>query len=133
MAIDRRGKESVMTHVFLKTIALGLSLGLAATAASAHPRLEASNPAPGAMLKAAPKDIRLNFSEELVASFTGLELKNAAGKNVPTGKVMFVPGDSRKIIVPIGARLTAGAYTVSWHAVSVDTHRVAGKFSFRLR
>ncbi len=114
----------------LSTIVLGLSL--AASAASAHPRLETSNPAPGAMLKIAPKDIRLNFSEELVANFTGLQLKNAAGKNIATGKVTLAPGDSRKIIVPIGARLMPGAYTVSWHAVSVDTHRVTGSFGFKV-
>ena len=110
-----------------------LGLGLAASAANAHPRLQVSNPAPGAVLKTAPKDIRLNFSEELVAAFTGLELKNAAGKSIPTGKTAFVPGDSSKIVVPIGARLTPGTYNVAWHAVSVDTHRVTGSFSFKLR
>lgn len=122
----------MITRILRRTAVLTISLGLAATAASAHPRLEASNPAPGAALKTAPKDIRLNFSEELIAAFSGLEIKTAMGKAVPTGKVMFAPGDSRKIIIPIAARLTPGAYTVSWHAVSVDTHRVTGSFGFKV-
>lgn len=117
--------------IILVTAALGL--GLAATAANAHPRLQASNPAPGAVLTTAPKDIRLNFSEDLVAPFTGLTLKNAAGKSIPTGKIAFLRGDTSKIVVPIGARLTPGTYNVAWHAVSVDTHRVTGSFSFKLR
>lgn len=107
-------------------------LGLGATAAAAHPRLQTSNPAPGAKLNAAPKEIRMTFSEELVAPFTGLELKTASGKPIPTGKLAFVAGDSRKIAVPIAARLAAGTYTVAWHAVSVDTHRVSGSYAFKV-
>jgi len=105
---------------------------LGTTAASAHPRLQNSNPVAGATLKTAPKDIRLSFNEGLVPSFTGLELKNASGKPVPTGKAALVAGDSKKIVVPIGTRLAAGTYNVAWHAVSVDTHRVSGSYSFKV-
>lgn len=117
-----------------RTIAILLTaaLGLGATAATAHPRLQTSNPVPGATLKVAPKDIRLSFSEELVPSFTGLELKTAAGKSIPTGKATLVTGDNRKIVVPISARLAPGTYNVAWHAVSVDTHRVTGSYSFKV-
>jgi methionine-rich copper-binding protein CopC len=113
-------------------ILLAAAVALGATAASAHPRLQSSNPAPGALLKSAPKDIRMSFSEELVPNFTGLELKTAAGKSIPTGKTVLVPGDNKKIVVPIGARLTAGTYNVAWHAVSVDTHRITGNYSFKV-
>jgi methionine-rich copper-binding protein CopC len=117
-----------------RTIAILLTaaLGLGATAANAHPRLQSSNPAPGALLKSAPKDIRMSFSEGLVPNFTGLELKTAAGKSIPTGKAILAAGDDKKIVVPIGARLTPGTYTVAWHAVSVDTHRVTGSYSFKV-
>ena len=117
-----------------RTIAILLTaaLGLGATAANAHPRLQTSSPAAGATLKAAPKEIRLSFSEELVPNFTGLELKNANGKSIPTGKAALIPGDSKKIVVPSGARLAAGTYNVAWHAVSVDTHRVTGSYTFKV-
>jgi len=113
-------------------IAIALMTALGATAASAHPRLQASNPAPGATLQTPPRDIRMTFSEALVPSFTGLELKTAGGKSIATGKAALVAGDSRKIVVPITARLAAGAYTVAWHAVSTDTHRVAGSYTFKV-
>lgn len=116
-----------------RTIAvlLATALGLGTTAASAHPRLQASNPASGAVLKTAPKDIRMTFSEALVANFTSLELKKS-GKTVPTGKAMLASGDNRMIVVPIGAQLTPGTYNVAWHAVSVDTHRISGSYSFKV-
>jgi methionine-rich copper-binding protein CopC len=44
------------------------------TAAHAHPRLRAASPSPGVTLQIAPKEIRMNFSEDLIAQFTGLEL-----------------------------------------------------------
>jgi methionine-rich copper-binding protein CopC len=91
-----------------------------------------SNPAPGAKLSVSPKEIRMTFSEGLVAPFTGLELKNGNGKTIPTGKLAFLAGDTKKIAVPIGARLAAGTYTVTWHAVSVDTHRVTGTYMFKV-
>lgn len=113
-------------------ILLAAAVALGATAASAHPRLQSSNPAPGALLKSAPKDIRMSFSEGLVQNFTGLELKTAAGKSIPTGKATLAEGDNKKIVVPISTRLTPGTYNVAWHAVSVDTHRVTGSYTFKV-
>ena len=117
-----------------RTIAVLLtaSLGLGATAANAHPRLQTSSPVAGASLKVAPKDIRLSFSEGLVPNFTGLELKTAAGKSIPTGRTAQIAGNNRQIVVPIHTRLMPGTYNVAWHAVSVDTHRVTGSYSFKV-
>ncbi len=116
------------TSVLLITTALGLGI----TTAQAHPKLQTSSPARDAKLDTAPKENRMTFSEGLIANFTGLELKNAAGKPVPTGKAMLAPGDNRELRVPIGARLAPGTYTVAWHAVSTDTHRVSGTYGFKV-
>ena len=37
------------------------------------------------------------------------------------------------LIVPIGTALAPGAYTVHWHAVSVDTHHTQGDFGFTVK
>ena len=108
------------------------SIGLTATGADAHPRLQMSNPAAGATLKMAPKEIRMNFSEGLVPRFSGLELKDSHGKLMQTGTATLNPNDNTKLIVAIKTRLMAGSYSVAWHAVSVDTHRVSGKYSFKV-
>lgn len=105
---------------------------LVAAPACAHPRLLTSNPAPNATLKAAPKEIRMTFSEGLIANFTGLELRDGKGKAVPTGKAALASGNFRTFTAPISARLAPGNYTVAWHAVSVDTHRVSGTYVFKV-
>jgi methionine-rich copper-binding protein CopC len=119
--------------MFIKTSAAFLAMTiLGAGAACAHPRLQESVPARDAKLSSAPREIRMSFSEALIANFTGLELKNGKGKTVATGKAMLVSGDSKKLVVPIATRLNADTYTVAWHAVSVDTHRVSGTYSFQI-
>jgi len=37
------------------------------------------------------------------------------------------------LIVKIAAPLPPGLYKVTWHAVSVDTHRTQGDFSFSVK
>ena len=103
-----------------------------ASAANAHPKLESSDPAPDATVRLAPKEIRLNFSEGILAKFSGIELKDEAGKSVATGESATDPNNKKQLIVPVTATLTPSNYTVTWHAVSDDTHRVEGKFSFKL-
>lgn len=109
-----------------------LAMFTAASAANAHPKLESSDPAPDATVSSAPKEIRLNFSEGVLAKFSGIELKDAAGKPVATGEPATDPKDKKLLIVPVTANLTPDSYTVTWHAVSDDTHRVEGKYSFKL-
>jgi methionine-rich copper-binding protein CopC len=107
-----------------------LAIGALATSADAHPKLKSVSPAADVSSKVSPKEIKLNFSEGVIAKFSGLELKDEAGKTVATGVPVNDPGDRRQLVVPVPAPLTAGRYTVTWHAVSEDTHRVKGEYSF---
>jgi methionine-rich copper-binding protein CopC len=107
-----------------------LAMGAFATLADAHPKLKSVIPAADVSSKVSPKEIKLNFSEGVIAKFSGLELKNEAGKTITTGVPVNDPGDRRQIVVPLPAPLTAGRYRVTWHAVSQDTHRVKGEYSF---
>ena len=108
------------------------ALGFSTATAQAHPRLQAATPAPGAALTNSPSAIRMRFSEGIIGRFTGLTLMDTRGKRVPTGSATVDPIDNTKLMVPIKVRLIAGTYNVAWHAVSVDTHRIAGKFKFRV-
>lgn len=105
---------------------------LGASAAAAHPKLQASVPARDARLSIAPREIRMRFNEGLVANFSGAELKDAKGKTIPTGKAALVSGSSKQLVVPITAKLAPGNYTVAWHAVSLDTHRISGSYGFKI-
>jgi methionine-rich copper-binding protein CopC len=107
-------------------------MGALATSAEAHPKLKSVSPAADVSSKVSPKEIKLNFSEGVIAKFSGLELKDEAGKTISTGVAATDPGDRKQLVVPLQAPLMAGRYTVAWHAVSEDTHRVKGEYSFEV-
>ena len=100
--------------------------------ALAHPKLTATIPAADAPAQS-PQEIRLSFNEALVARFSGLDLKDEHGKRIETGAAASHPKDRKQLIVPLKAALAPGRYTVEWHVVSEDTHRVKGSYSFEVR
>src|SRR3981081_1463846 len=107
-----------------------VAISLLTTLANAHPKLNSANPAADVAIKVSPSEIRLNFSEGVIAKFSGVEIKNETGKKIPTGAALTDPKDQKQLGVPLAAPLAAGRYTVTWHAVSEDTHRVKGEYSF---
>lgn len=99
--------------------------------ALAHPALESTQPSQGATVSS-PKEIRLTFSEDLVAKFSGLTIKDESGRLIETANPSVDPHEKRQLIVPIAKPLSPGTYNVDWHAVAADTHRVTGHFSFKV-
>ncbi|OAF05780.1 hypothetical protein AYJ54_02485 [Bradyrhizobium centrolobii] len=118
----------------LLAIGTGIGLALAATGAMAHPKLTSAVPAAdGAERAASPtKEIRLNFSEGVIAKFSGLELRDESGKSIATGTPAADPKDKKQLVVPLSTPLVAGKYRVIWHVVSEDTHRVKGEYTFTI-
>jgi copper resistance protein C len=113
--------------------ALALALGalalLAAGPAAAHAKLVSATPAENAA-GAAPRQIVLRFNEKLQAKFSGFEV-TTGGAVVPL-KVSV--GEDRLSLVGVPAKpLNPGAYQVKWHAVTADTHRMQGDYSFTVR
>lgn len=112
-------------------LAGGLSLALALPA-MAHAALVSSDPAPNSTV-AAPKAIKLTFSEKLAPAFSGFSISmQDHGMTVKLGGKMSEDGKS--IIGTPAAPLMAGAYKVSWHAASTeDGHRMEGSFNFTVK
>jgi methionine-rich copper-binding protein CopC len=96
-----------------------------------HPQLQSAEPAAGAGI-ASPKEIRITFSEPVISRFSGIELKDQSGKLIETGKSETDPANKKILVVPVKKQLAPGGYNVEWHAVSEDTHRVKGSYSFRV-
>jgi methionine-rich copper-binding protein CopC len=118
-----------------KTISMALlalfAATMLATAVDAHPTLKVANSAAEGTA-AAPTEIRLTFSEGVIAKFSSAEVKDQTGKKIATGTLVTDPKDQKQLIVPLQGPLTADTYTVNWNVVSVDTHRVNGTYSFKV-
>lgn len=114
-----------------------LSLVIVASAAQAHPKLVSATPAANASV-AAPARVELRFSERLMPKFSGADLMMTAhaGKaQVPmkmTGTATLA-ADGRTLVVTPKSSLGSGSYSVAWHVVSVDAHRVAGNYAFAVK
>lgn len=103
------------------------------TAACAHPLPKTATPKPNSLLATSPTEIRISFSEGLVAAFSGMEVDAQNGTPVVTGDATLNPNDDRELIVAIKVKLVPGSYTVKWHAVGDDTHHVSGHYSFQVK
>lgn len=98
---------------------------LAPPPAFAHAMLEHAYPSAGAVTRG-PGEIRLEFSEELEPAFSGVMVTDSSGHSA--GAAM--PEISGTTMVIKLRALSPGEYRVEWHAVSVDTHRTEGSYSF---
>src|ERR1700730_17368264 len=99
-------------------------------AAYAHPQLQSADPSPGTATTTSPRQIRITFNENVIPKMSGVEVKDQTGKIIPTGKAATDPANKKLLIVPLTEQLPPGDYKVEWHAVSDDTHRVKGNYSF---
>lgn len=98
---------------------------LLATPAFAHAFLQHASPGAGEAVTS-PKEIALTFSEKLEPNLSGASVTDAGGYDI--GKVSVTDSTITVALPP----LKPGAYHVAWHAVSVDTHRTEGNYSFTI-
>lgn len=113
----------------LTTVALLASL-LGASAAFAHAHLKSAVPAADSSVSA-PAELRLTFSEGVEATFTKVSLSKD-GTEVAIKGLETPDADKKTLVVTPAAPLAAGTYKVVWDAVSVDTHKSNGEYSFKV-
>jgi methionine-rich copper-binding protein CopC len=112
-------KTTLKKSVFAASALIAAVVGIGA--AYAHPELQSAEPAAGEP-SPAPNSV--------LPQFSGIELKDQTGKVISTGKTTTDPSNKKLMIVPVKDQLMPGNYEVEWHAVSDDTHRVKGRYSF---
>ena len=112
----------------MKRIVLALALVGLSSPAAAHAFLEKASPAAGENLRAAPAKLELHFSEALEPAFSGVTVIDAAGADMSAGAATTT---GTRMDLPLKA-LKPGRFRVSWHAVSVDSHRTEGQYEFRV-
>jgi methionine-rich copper-binding protein CopC len=118
----------------LSILAIAVTLALSSHGnAYAHAVLVKAAPAVGGTVTASPSEIRITYSEAIEPRFSGIELKASDGHAVATGAAGVDPGDHATLVVPLKGALQPGSYRVTWHVVSVDTHKTQGSFSFDVK
>jgi methionine-rich copper-binding protein CopC len=106
-------------------------LALTTGAAWAHAELVQSDPAPNTTVSA-PKSIKLTFSEKLAPKFSGFDLSMGDGMDMSV--TTTVSDDGKSLIGTPKGNFMAGAYKLSWHAVTVDDgHRTEGSLTFKVK
>jgi methionine-rich copper-binding protein CopC len=106
---------------------LACAIALASSgAALAHAELHHASPEVGSAVSEAPHEVTLTFTDDLEAAFSFADVTDSDGARVDEGKSQ-VNGNMIRTALKT---LSPGSYRVHWRAVSVDTHRSEGSFTF---
>jgi hypothetical protein len=106
---------------------LSLLLG-GAIEAKAHAFLDHAEPRVGSVAATAPHQVTLWFTQNLEPAFSKVTVTDSSGQRVDAGKAN-ISGTVMRI--PLRG-IKAGTYRVSWHVLSVDTHKTEGSFTFQV-
>ena|SRR5215469_5175492 len=96
--------------------------------AYAHAHLSRAEPRAGSTVTPAPQEVSLWFTEGLESAFSSIEVRDASGARVDEGEAL-VSGSTMHIGLKA---LPPGTYKVNWRALSVDTHKTDGTFTFKV-
>jgi copper transport protein len=103
---------------------------LLAQTASAHANLVRSEPVAGALLDVAPKELRLEFSEELDPSFSRVQLFDSKNQLINAGPGLIDAAAPTVLRLALG-ELPKDSYTAIWRSRSaVDGHITEGSVPF---
>jgi copper resistance protein C len=103
-------------------------LSLGNGAARAHAFLDHASPLVGSTVPTAPREVSLSFTQNLEAAFSSVEVTDGSGARVDQGKAQ-ISGSTMRVGLKA---LSPGTYHVRWHALSVDTHKTEGSFTFHV-
>ena len=113
----------------LRNTLVGATLIVTASSAFAHVKLESAIPAINASVASQPKNITLNFGEEVM--LMNVKLLDAQRKDIPLNyKITHDMKKSFEVAVP---KLKKGKYTVVWTTMGADGHNMNGEYNFTLK
>lgn len=97
------------------------------TPASAHSVLLGTDPDDEEQLAAAPQEVSLTFNEDITELGTEVVITTEDEEVVSDGDAVI---DGPVVTQGLVEDRPAGAYTVTWRAVSADGHPISGEFTF---
>ncbi|MFF3030306.1 copper resistance CopC/CopD family protein [Streptomyces rubiginosohelvolus] len=129
----RRPLAAAALLAALVSLVFGLLLA-GAGPASAHAALTGSDPADGAVVDTAPKEVTLSFSEAIAVGDDSIRVLDPSGKRADTEAEPkdLSEGSTVRYGVALHSGLPDGTYTVAWQAISADSHPISGAFTFSI-
>ncbi|MGW7105276.1 copper resistance CopC/CopD family protein [Streptomyces xanthophaeus] len=122
---------ALLPRLALVLAALLAALFTAASPATAHAALTASDPKDGAVVATAPSQVTLSFSEQVAMGDDSIRVLDPQGRRVDTGELRdMCSGNVIRYGTALHSGLPNGTYTVAWQAVSADSHPISGAFTF---
>lgn len=103
-----------------------------AGSASAHSAVRETTPGEGTVLKSAPKQVTMTFTESVGITDDSLRVLSPENRRVNAGDTEHASGRSDSVRVPLDDGLADGTYTVAWRVVSADSHPISGAFTFSI-
>ncbi|MCC5479690.1 copper resistance CopC/CopD family protein [Streptomyces barringtoniae] len=130
LTITPTGHRGSLRILVLLLLAVLGALLAGAGPASAHAALTGSDPAQGVVVKQAPAQVSLTFSEKVAMNDDSLRVLDPRGKPVQTGTPANLSGTTYAVKLRSG--LGDGTYTVTYQVVSADSHPVSGAYTFSI-
>ncbi|MCU0616676.1 MAG: copper homeostasis periplasmic binding protein CopC [Gemmatimonadaceae bacterium] len=105
---------------------------LAIAAALPHAKLESALPGAGSTV-AAPKELRLTFSEKIEVKIAKITLLRGTEEIAALGTIAADATAPETVIVPVTQPLAAGSYTVKYRVAGPDGHPMGGSYAFSVK
>jgi methionine-rich copper-binding protein CopC len=135
MTTKQSNTKTTMKMIKLIPFRWGLAMVLFLAVQSqawAHAFLDHSDPKVGSTVTNSPAVIKIWFTQNLEPVFSSIKVEDVQGKEVDK-KDMHLDDKDKSLMIVSVPPLPDGTYTVTWHAVSVDTHRTQGHFQFTVK
>ncbi|MGC5567042.1 copper resistance CopC/CopD family protein [Streptomyces sp. FR-108] len=129
----RAGALTLLGTLFLFLVLFqSLLLLVGAPSASAHSAVRNTDPREGSVLKTAPREVTMTFTESVGITDDSLRVLSPENRRVNAGDTEHVSGSSDKVRVRLRDDLPDGTFTVAWRVVSADSHPISGAFTFSI-
>jgi methionine-rich copper-binding protein CopC len=122
-----------LRRTFIRSLLLGAALPVAAIAAVLpHAKLKSSLPSAGTTV-AAPKELRLTFSEKIEIKIAKITLLRGIEELAALGDVAADAQAPETVVIPVTKPLAAGSYTVKYRVAGPDGHPMGGSYVFSVK
>lgn len=112
---------------FLAAVVILVGVLALALPVYAHEALVGTTPGDGEALTAAPTEVVLTFSNDLLESPPTVVVSTSSGDEITLADPVV---EGATLTQPLPAGLLNGAYEVAWRVVSADGHPIEGAFTF---